>query len=101
MGKKLEVKRRGKYMPEFKHEAVRLVKAGQDVAVTASVLDVAKQTLSNWVRLAEMGTLQGAGQRAVSAELLALAWLRAELLGVKLEREILKKATAYFARESL
>ena len=101
MGKKVEVKRRGRYTPEFKHEAIRLVKAGQDVTVTASVLDVPKQTLSNWVRLAEVGALQSAGQKAVSAEQMELARLRAELMRVKMERDILKKATAYFARESL
>ena len=51
-----------------------------------------KQTLDNWVRRSEKG---------VSAEQMELARLRAELARVKMERDILKKATAYFARESL
>ena len=65
-------------------EAVRLVKGGQEASVTARVLDVPKQTLGNWVRLAEKGVLQGAGERPVSAEQMELARLRAELARVKI-----------------
>ena len=50
-----------------------------------------KQTLSNWVRLAEKGELQAAGERPVSAEQMELARLRAELARVKMERDISKK----------
>ena len=55
------------------------------------------------MRPAEKGALQGAGERPPSAEQLELelARLRAELARVKMERDILKKATAYFAGESL
>ena len=101
MSKRNEAKQRARYTLEFKLEAVRLVKGGQEASVTARVLGVPKQTLSNWVRLAERGDLQGAGERPVSAEQMELARLRAELARVKMERDILKKATAYFARESL
>jgi transposase len=101
MSKKEQVRQRGQYTMEFKLEAVRLIKGGQEAAVTARVLNVPKQTLSNWVRLAAKGQLQGAGDRPVSAEQMELARLRAELARVKMERDILKKATAYFAKESL
>ena len=101
MSKQNEAKSRARYTLEFKLEAVRLVKAGQEASVTARVLGMPKQTLSNWVRLAEKGALQGAGERPASAEQMELARLRAELARVKMERDILKKATAYFARESL
>jgi transposase len=101
MSKKEQVRQRGQYTMEFKLEAVRLIKGGQEAAVTARVLNVPKQTLSNWVRLAAKGELQGAGDRPVSAEQMELARLRAELARVKMERDILKKATAYFAKESL
>jgi transposase-like protein len=101
MSKKDQAKQRARYTLEFKLEAVRLVKAGQEASVTARVLGVPKQSLSNWVRLAEKGELQGAGDRPVSAEQMELARLRAELARVKMERDILKKATAYFAKESL
>jgi len=68
--------------------------------VTARILGVPKGTLSNWVRLAERGELQGAGDKPLSAEQMELARLRAELARVKMERDILKKATAYFAKDS-
>jgi len=101
MSRKDEAKHRARYTLEFKLEAVRLVKGGQEASVTARILGIPKQTLSNWVRLAEKGELQGAGNRPVSAEQMELARLRAELARVKMERDILKKATAYFAKESL
>ena len=53
MSKRNEGKQRARYTLEFKLEAVRLVKGGQEASVTARVLGVPKQTLSNWVRLAE------------------------------------------------
>lgn len=95
-----ESKRRARYTLEFKMEAVRLVKGGQVAAVTAKILGIPKQTLENWVRLDSKGTLKGAGDKPVSPEQMELARLRAELARVKMERDILKKATAYFARES-
>lgn len=96
-----EVKHRAKYTLEYKLEAVRLVNAGQEASVTARVLGIPKATLGNWVRQSEKGQLQGADERSVSAEQMELARLRAELARVKMERDILKKATAYFAKESL
>ena len=56
MSKKDGSNRRARYTVEFKLEAVRLVKAGQEASVTARV-GVPKQTLSNWVRLANKGAL--------------------------------------------
>ena len=91
----------GKYTLEFKLEAVRLVKGGQAVPVTARILGVPMQTLGNWVRLSEKGQLKGAGDKPVSVEQMELARLRAQLARVTMERDILKKATAYFAREAL
>jgi transposase len=101
MSKRKDGQERGKYTLEFKLEAVRLVKGGQALPVTAKILGVPTQTLGNWVRLSVKGQLKGAGDKPVSPEQLELARLRAELSRVKMERDILKKATAYFARESL
>ena len=101
MSKKIDSQARGKYTLEFKLEAVRLVKGGQSATVTAKVLGIPNQTLDNWIRLSNKGELKGAGDKPVSPEQMELARLRAELSRVKMEREILKKATAYFARESL
>jgi transposase len=96
-----ETKRRAKYTLEFKLEAVRLVKGGQAASVTAKILGIPKASLENWVRLSAKGELKGAGDKPVNPEQMELARLRAELARVKMERDILKKATAYFARESL
>ena len=101
MSKRIDGQPRGKYTLEFKLEAVRLVKGGQAAAVTAKVLGMPKQTLENWVRLSEKGQLKGAGDKLVSAEQMELARLRAENARLRMERDILKKATAYFAKESL
>ncbi|VVM08292.1 hypothetical protein MAMT_02261 [Methylacidimicrobium tartarophylax] len=57
MSKTDQGQHRARYTLEFKMEAVRLVKAGQEASVTARVLGMPKQTLSNWVRLAEKGEL--------------------------------------------
>ena len=101
MSKRNDGQVRGKYTLEFKLEAVRLVKVGQAVPVTAKILSVPVQTLGNWVRLSEKGQLKGAGDKPVSPEQMELARLRAQLARVTMERDILKKATAYFAREAL
>ena len=101
MCKQDDKRRRAKYTLEFKLEAVRLVKGGQDTAVTARVLGIPKATLGNWIRASEKGELQGAGERPVSAEQMELARSRGELARVRMERDFLKKATAYFAVASL
>jgi transposase len=90
---------RASYTLEYKLEAVRLVQGGQACAVTAKILGIPKQTLDNWIKLAEKGKLTGVVTKPVTAEQMELARLRAELARVKMERDILKKATAYFARE--
>jgi transposase len=94
---------RGKYTQEYKLEAVRQVKAGQSIAVTAKVLGIPKASLSNWVRLSSKGVLSGAGDKsvAVTAEQMELARLRAEVARLRMERDIAKKAAAYFAQDTL
>ena len=101
MSKAKSTQARGKYTLVFKLEGVRLVRKGQSVAVTAKTLGIPGQTLDNWMRLQAKGVLQGAGDRPVTAEQMELARLRAENARLKMEHEILKKAAAYFARESL
>lgn len=96
--KQIESKRAA-YTLEYKLEAVRLVQGGQARSVTARILGIPKQTLDNWVREASQGKLGGAGSKPVSAEQMELARIKAELSRVKMERDILKKATAYFAKD--
>jgi transposase len=90
---------RGRYTLEFKQEAVRLVESGQTMAAAARSLGVVEQTLGNWIKLHRAGRLKGAaGQHQVAAEQMEISRLRAELARVTMERDILGKATAYFAK---
>jgi transposase len=91
--------KRGRYTLEFKQEAVRLVESGQSMAAAARSLGVVEQTLANWVKAHRAGRLKGAGNKAqVSAEQMEISRLRAELARVTMERDILGKATAFFAK---
>jgi transposase len=56
-----EAKRRAKYTLGYKLEAVRLVKGGQAVSVTAKILGIPKASLDNWVKPSAKGKLRGAG----------------------------------------
>ena len=89
---------RARYTLEFKQEAVRLVESGQSIAGAARTLGVVDQTLFNWVKASRQGRLTCADSKPVSAEQMEIARLRAELARVKMERDILGKATAYFAK---
>ena len=90
---------RARYTLEFKQEAVRLVEGGQSIAAAAArSLGVVDQTLFNWVKAHRAGKLTGVDSKAVSAEQMEISRLRAELARVKMERDILGKATAYFAK---
>ena len=89
---------RARYTLEFKLEAVRVVEGGQSIAATARSLGVVDQTLFNWVKASRSGKLKGADSKPVSAEQMEISRLRAELARVKMERDILGKATAYFAK---
>jgi len=87
------------YTLEFKEQAVKRVNGGQSVSQVCKELGLSDQTLRNWVKVSEQRKLSGAGGRVVTPEEMALSRLRAENLRLKRENEILKKATAYFARE--
>ena len=89
------------YTAEFKELAVKRVKEGQSIGAVARELGLVEQTLRNWVKAAAAGKLNGAGAKVVSAEEMELSRLRAENIRLKRENEILKKATAYFARDAL
>jgi transposase len=91
-------KTRARYTLEFKQEAVRLVQGGQSVAAVARTLGIVDQTLFNWVKAHRQGKLSGVDSKPVSAEQMEISRLRAELARVKMERDILGKATAYFAK---
>jgi transposase len=89
------------YTTEFKELAVKRVKEGQSVGTVCRELGLSDQTVRNWVKAAAEGKLNGAGGRIVTPEEMELSRLRAENLRLKRENEILRKATAYFARDVL
>ncbi len=74
---------------------------GRQSARSAKELGLVEQTLRNWVKAAEAGKLNGAGAKMVTPEQMELSRLRAENARLKRENEILKKATAYFAKDAL
>jgi transposase len=64
-------------------------------------LGISGQTLHNWIKADAAGRLtERDGVKAVSPDRQEINRLKAELARVRMERDILKKATAYFARES-
>jgi transposase-like protein len=91
---------RGQYTLEFKQEAVRLVRGGEGVSSVARSLGISGQTLHNWVKADAAGRLRDVAGKTISAEQMEIARLKAELARTRTERDILKKAAAYFARES-
>ena len=97
----MEKMHRARYTLEYKLEALRLIGAGQSIAAVAAMLGLADQTRHNWIKAQREGRLGGPGAKPVSAEQMELARLRAELSRTKMELAIIKKAAAYFARESV
>jgi transposase len=94
----------GKYTKEFREEAVKLVvEEKYSVSEAARSLNLAPQTLDNWIKKYKSGKLGEVGQnyRPLTEVEMELARTKRELVQVKMERDILKKAAAYFARESL
>ena len=89
---------RKKYSPEFKSEAVRLVKEeGLTRAEVGRDLGVSESVVGRWVLLAEAAQQPGAMSPAERDE---LKQLRREVRVLREEREILKNAAAFFAKET-
>ena len=92
-------KSRPAYPPEYRRKIVALVRAGRNPHELASEFECSAQTIRNWVAQAAAD----AGKRddvLTSTEREELRKLRRENKQLKLEREILAKATAWFARET-
>ena len=95
---------RGKYTKEFRQEAVKLVRDEKlSFLETARRLSLPPSTIANWVKAHKAGKLGDIGktQRPLTEIEMELARTKKQLVEVKMERDILKKAAAYFARESL
>ena len=87
------------YPPEFRRQMVELVRAGRTADELATEFEPSHQTIRDWVKQADLDE----GRRTdglTSEERAELARLRREVKQLRLEREILSKAAAWFARES-
>lgn len=91
-----------RYTAEFRAEAVQVVwEEGLSLEVAARRLGIPKGTLGNWVAKAKGSSLPPAPGARSAAELeQEVKRLRKDLAEARQERDILKKATAYFAKES-
>ena len=96
---KKQKRQRRKFTPEFKAEAVRIVRtSGKGVGEVARDLDLTETCLRAWVVQARVDSKQDPQGALTTDERAELARLRRELRAVEMERDFLKKTAAYFAR---
>jgi transposase len=97
----MERRKRRKFTSEFRAEAVRLVREGtKSLPQVAKDLDLTESALRIWVKQAEAAEGKGAAGALSSAEREELVHLRRENRQLLMERDFLKKAAAFFAKDS-
>lgn len=101
MAKRQARRKRRSFTPEFKAEAVRLCKVGdRTITQVASDLDLTETALREWVKRAEVEAGEAASDAVTVDERNELRELRKRVKRLEMEREILKKAAAFFAKEN-
>jgi len=95
-------KTRARYSPEFRRQMVELVRAGGDPEDLAREFEPTSQSIRNWVALADRqeGRREETSDALGAAECDELGRLRRENKQLRLERDILSRAAAWFARET-
>ena len=94
-------RKRRSFTNEFKAEAARLCQAGdRSIAQVAKDLGITESSLRSWVKQAEIDDGSGPPDALTSDERNELTRLRRENRRLQMEREILKKAAAFFAKEN-
>jgi transposase len=93
------VRRRRSFSPEFKRDAVAMVlEEGRTIASVARTLNVGETSLGKWVMQARVD--RGEREGLTSSERAELAELRKENARLRMERDLLKRATAFWVKES-
>ncbi len=93
-------KKRRSFSKDFKLEAVKLIKeGGLSVARAAKDLGVYETSLRRWIKQYEVDQGKGPAGALTTAEKDELRRLRREVRTLRMEREVLKKATVFFAKE--
>jgi transposase len=87
------------YPPEFRREAVQMVRAGRSIKDVAESLGMTPQSLRNWVRQEQLD-LHERDDGLTTDEREELRRLRREVARLTQERDLLKRAAAFFARET-
>ncbi len=101
MVKKQQRRKRRVFSAEFRGEAVRLCKVGdRSISQVAKDLDLTENSLREWVKRAEVDAGQGPPDALTTVEREELARLRRENKRLTMERDILKAAATFFAKES-
>jgi transposase len=101
MVKKQQRRKRRVFTPEFRAEAVRLCKVGdRTIAQVSKDLDLTENSLREWVKRADIDAGKGPPDALTTAEREELARLRREVKRLGQERDILKAAATFFAKES-
>ena len=97
----MERRKRRKFTPEFKADAVRLVTGGgKSITEVCKQFDFNETSLRAWMKQAETDAGKGSSGALTTAERVELMELRKRVKRAEMERDILKKATAFFAREN-
>jgi transposase len=94
-------RKRRAFTKAYKAEVVELIrKSGRSIGAVAKELDLTETAVREWVRQAAVDSGRGPAGALTTAEREELAQLRRRVKTLEMEREILKKATAFFAKES-
>ena len=94
-------RKRRAFTPGFKADAVRICKVGdRTIAQVAKDLDLTETALRDWIKRADAEAGRSAKGELTAGEREELAELRRKVKRLEMEREILKKAAAFFAKEN-
>jgi transposase-like protein len=97
----MKKQQRRKFTAEYKAEVVRLVRAGdKTIGQIAHDLNLTDSAVRLWVKRADIDAGPGGAGALTTAERAELVALRREARQLRMDREILKKAAAFFAKEN-